>query len=132
MATKRDGRRLELCSRIQKEFGKRFRNQRITSGRLQKNIAVEMNLTRTTVSNIERGTQRLYLDQVFQAAYVFGVGLEELLPSVAEVHQRPDIGTATDAPLPVEASEEVQRIVSSLMAPGLRTSRRRRSSRSSE
>lgn len=128
MAKKRDGKRLELCKRIQKEFGQRFRKARISSCRLQKNIAFEMNLTRTTVSNIERGTQRLYLDQVFQAAHVFGVNLGELLPSVADVFLRPDISTATDAPLPVEASAEAQRIISGLLVTSSPRVRRRSSS----
>lgn len=130
MAKKRDGKRLELCKRIQKEFGQRFRKARISSGLLQKNIAFEMNLTRTTVSNIERGTQRLYLDQIFQAAYVLDVQLGELLPTVAEVYLRPDISTATDAPLPVEASAEAQRIISGLFVVKSPRTRRRTSSQS--
>jgi transcriptional regulator with XRE-family HTH domain len=115
MAKKRDGKGLEICDRIQKEFGKRFREARINSKRLQKNVAFEMSLTRTTVSNIERGTQRLYLDQVFQAAHIFGVNVVDLLPTVADIYSQPKIQTAIDAPLSSDASEEVERIVSGLL-----------------
>ena len=111
VAKRRDGQRLEVCGRIQKEFGRRFREARVKSGRLQRNIAVEMSLTRTTISNIERGTQRLYLDQVFQAAHVLSVDLPTLLPNVGDVYVAPAIRTATDAPLPDDTTHEAERIV---------------------
>jgi transcriptional regulator with XRE-family HTH domain len=115
VAKRRDGKRLEMCSRIQKEFGTRFRRARKNAGFLQKTIALEMNLTRTTISNIERGTQRLYLDQVFQAAHVLGEDLHALLPSVADVYKAPEIRTPSDAPLTRAAAEAAQQIISTVL-----------------
>lgn len=116
VAKRRDGKRLEVCKRIQRAFGERFRAARKSGGFMQKTIGVEMNLTRTTISNIERGTQRLYLDQVFHAAHVLGKDVQELLPSVADIYDTPDIRTPSDAPLTGRAAEAAQQMISSVLA----------------
>lgn len=111
---KRDGQRRATCDRIQKEFGRRFQRARKNAGLLQKNMAAAMDLTRTTISNIERGTQRLYLDQVFDAANVLAVPLESLLPSLSDVYMTPAVRTATDSPLPRDVQDEVARVVTDI------------------
>ena len=116
MAKKRDQQRLDLCAKIQQEFGKRFRSFRKEKGFVQKSLVGDMDLTRASISNIERGTQRLYLDQVFQAAYALGVEVADLLPRVDEVYNKPTIHTASDRPLTGPAEEEVTRIIQQIIA----------------
>lgn len=127
MAQRRDGTRLEVCKRIQRVFGDRFRQFRKSAGYMQKNIAIEMKLTRTTISNIERGTQRLYLDQVFQAAYVLKKGVHELLPTVADVYTTAVIHTPSDSPLTGKAELEVKKEISRIAESPVRSSKKSRS-----
>ena len=114
MGKKRDGQRLAICDRIQKEFGERFQKARKNAGFLQKNMAAAMGLTRTTISNIERGTQRLYLDQVFHAAQVLSVSVESLLPDLRDIYAIPAVRTATDSPLPNGVADEVARVLTEI------------------
>jgi transcriptional regulator with XRE-family HTH domain len=96
MAKKRNGDYIKLCEAIQIDFGRRVQACRERSGLLQKNLAFRMSLTRANVSNIERGLQRVYLDQVYQVAHLLRVDVTELLPSVEEVFGRPAIHTVAD------------------------------------
>lgn len=124
MGKRRDGPHLKVCSRLQRDFGRRLQERRRERGVLQKNLAAAMSLTRTSVSNIERGEQRVYLDQVYQAAQFLQVDVATLLPAVEEVFQAPPIRTVTDDPLPPAAAEQASKIVKNLVQP-----RKRRRSR---
>jgi len=78
-------------------------------------LADALGVSRTTVSNIERGQHRIFLDQVYIAAKKIGVGVEDLLPSLAEVFSDMSISTASDVafdPGTTKAAEEVARVVS--------------------
>ncbi len=127
VAKSRDGKQRDVCKRIQVVFGERFRTARRDAGFMQKTIAVEMNLTRTTISNIERGTQRLYLDQVFHAAHILNTDVQFLLPSVADVYRAPDIRTPSDAPLSGKSAEAAQAIINVHAAASAKPSKQRRS-----
>lgn len=118
MARTRSQTKLQLCKRIQQEFGEKLRAAREDRGLLQKNLAPKMGLTRTSISNIERGTQRLYLDQVFEAAYALDMEASELLPPVAAVYSPGALRVASDDPLTKAASDEAVRIAGDLAVPG--------------
>jgi transcriptional regulator with XRE-family HTH domain len=88
-----------MSRRVQRAFGARLKDVR--RGRtLQKNLADQLGLSRTSISNIERGTHRIFLDQVYAAAHALGVELIELLPPVSDIYSAVKIHTASDDPLP--------------------------------
>jgi transcriptional regulator with XRE-family HTH domain len=111
MGKKRNGEQLELCARLQSEFGVRLRTERENGGVLQKNLAHGMSLTRASISNIERGQQRVYLDQVYLAARILGVALDRLLPQREDVFDAAFIRSVSDDPLPARVAEKAQQIV---------------------
>lgn len=74
-------------------------------------FAKEMGVSRTTVSNIECGRQRIFLDQVYRAAAILKVPVSDLLP-----HPLPDtdghaVHTALDDPLSRSAAMSVAQAV---------------------
>jgi transcriptional regulator with XRE-family HTH domain len=76
----------------------------------QQSFADALGLSRTTVSNIERGTQRVFLDQVYRAAEILGKPPTHLLPErprSADVVVR----AAVDDPLPAHAERSFEKVV---------------------
>lgn len=76
---------------LYKEFGQGLRRARKDAKLTQKELAERVGLTRTSITNIERGSQHIALHQLYQLASVLGhkpaallpdqnVALEELLP----------------------------------------------------
>ena len=124
MAKKRDPKRLELCRRIQREFGARFRSVRKEARLGQKQVSARMSLTRTTISNIERGKQRVYLDQLFEAAHLFDVPVEALLPRVQDVFDSISLRIAADAPLTPAAAIDAARVVRDVLGAAAQMSSR--------
>lgn len=47
----------------------------------QETLSRHLNLSRTTIINIEKGRQRLSLEHAWLAAKVLGIPIEDLLPS---------------------------------------------------
>ena len=64
-----------------RELGLRIRKQREVRGLTQKDLADLVGLSRTSVTNIECGRQRLLVDQLFQIANALAVSLGELFPA---------------------------------------------------
>src|SRR4051812_40119815 len=88
MARHRNASHAALSGRVQVVFGRRLKRcrKRASRGRTnQETLAVALDVSRTSVSNMERGRHRIFLDQVYAAAQALGVRIEELLPTVAEV-----------------------------------------------
>jgi transcriptional regulator with XRE-family HTH domain len=123
MGKRRDGRHLEACKRLQMEFGRRLKAAREERGEMQKQLAGRMGLSRTSVSNLERGKQRIYLDQLFQASHLLDLALDRLLPPLEKVFPRHSLRTATDDPLSTKAEEEATRVIRTVTAEGVRMSR---------
>lgn len=88
---------------IQEAFGHRLRAERLRRGIGQKVLASGLRISRTTVSNLERGVQRPYLDQVYAAAQILGITAAELLPAEADLLMAPTI-SATE---PLSSVERV-------------------------
>lgn len=61
--------------------GEKVRFQRKKANMDQETLASHLNLSRTTVINIEKGRQRLSLEHAWLAAKILGIPIEELLPS---------------------------------------------------
>lgn len=82
---------------MQRFFGSRL--QAVRRGGLQQRVtqdalAEALEVSRTSVSNIERGRHRVFLDQVYAAAHALGVEVTELLPTMEEVFPDAAISTA--------------------------------------
>lgn len=92
----------------------------------QSEFAKRMGLTRTTVSNMERGVQRIFLDQVYQAAQILNVPPGALLPPLDAMIATHGVHSATDDPIPEHAAAEVARVVALLMTGRTPTGRTRR------
>jgi transcriptional regulator with XRE-family HTH domain len=78
--------------RLYQEFGQLLREARTGADLTQQDVADRVGLTRTSITNIERGTQHISLRLLFQLANAVGkepadllpsgeVGLEELIPA---------------------------------------------------
>ncbi len=61
--------------------GERVRQKRKTAGMDQETLARHLNLSRTTVINIEKGRQRLSLEHAWLVAQVLSISIVELLPA---------------------------------------------------
>jgi transcriptional regulator with XRE-family HTH domain len=99
VAHKRDSASYAISQRLQRAFGKKLQEARACKGTLHKLLAAELGLSRTSVSNIERGTQRIFLDQVYTAAHALGEDPVALLPSIADIYDEMPVHTPPDDPL---------------------------------
>src|SRR5688500_623872 len=98
----------QLSVRLQREFGALLKNARHQAWKGQKQLAGALRLTRTSVSNIERGKQRIYLDQVYEAAHFLRLDIVRLLPPLSTVFPGSDLHEPSDDPL-TRAGREVFR-----------------------
>ena len=134
MARKRSLANLSLSNRLQSLFGQRLKQARRSRPKkcVQEDLAKTLGVSRTTVSNIERGRHRLFLDQVYIAARELSIGVEDLLPALADVFPETSVSTAPDVafdPGSTKAAEEVARAVSEQLAsraPHITRTRKRR------
>ena len=72
------------------EFGKRVRSARGKAGLTQEMLASRIGLSRTSVTNIEKGRQKVSLDMVYTVAKALGVDPVTFLPEAAGVKQQED------------------------------------------
>jgi transcriptional regulator with XRE-family HTH domain len=72
------------------EFGKLVRGYRKRSNLTQDELAERVGLSRTSITNIEQGRQKVLLHHVFLLAESLGVGPGALLPS-ARTHPVPEL-----------------------------------------
>jgi transcriptional regulator with XRE-family HTH domain len=86
-----------LRRRVQEAFGSRLKAARRENGQRrvkQDAIAEALEVTRTSVSNIERGRHRVFLDQAYLAARALGIEVSDLLPAMDEVFSDAEISTS--------------------------------------
>jgi DNA-binding XRE family transcriptional regulator len=62
----------------------RIRDIRMSKGVKQDVLALQLNITRTSLINIEKGRQHPNLFMIFEIAFHLGISLEELLPNMNE------------------------------------------------
>lgn len=94
MGKRRSSQSQEFCRRVQTAFGERLQSVRLGSiPRIsQAELADALGVSRTSVSNIENGRHRVFLDQIYAAAHALRVPVTTLLPedsslwSVTAVH----------------------------------------------
>lgn len=76
----------------------------------QQSFADALGVSRTTVSNIERGAQRVFLDQVYRVAEILGKPPTDLLPD-RSLNMDVTVRAASDDPLPIHAERSFEKIV---------------------
>jgi transcriptional regulator with XRE-family HTH domain len=91
---------------VYQDFGLRVRDSRRRKKVTQDTLAREISLSRTSVTNIERGQQAVLLHQVYDIARALGTTVDELLPEDdrALAMSAPEVGE--------EAPQAVRRFVS--------------------
>jgi transcriptional regulator with XRE-family HTH domain len=114
MARTRSAREREFSTGIQKAFGQRLKAARKASNIGQEDLANALGLSRTSISNLEQGRQRVFLDQVYLMAERLQVPLADLLPPPHDVVEEYTIRTPADMPLSARESAVVQRLVREL------------------
>jgi len=62
------------------QFGRRVRLARKKLGITQAELAKRIGLSRTSITNIERGRQKVLLHQIFELAGALGSSIDALLP----------------------------------------------------
>lgn len=72
-----------LVERIYEEFGQQLKVARKRAGLTQKEVASRVGLSRTSVTNIEKGRQHVALHQVFLLAEAIGCSARDLMPTGA-------------------------------------------------
>lgn len=65
--------------RFYKALGSAIKARRERLGLTQADLAEHLDLSRTSITNIERGRQRLLIDQFCRVAEILAVGRDELL-----------------------------------------------------
>jgi transcriptional regulator with XRE-family HTH domain len=104
-----------MSQRVQATFGSRLKKARKEAARQrirQDALAAALEISRTSISNIERGRHRVFLDQVYAAARALGVEVADLLPTMEEVFPRSAVSTA--GAMPAKAAREVSEMISAL------------------
>jgi transcriptional regulator with XRE-family HTH domain len=106
-----------MSRRVQQGFGDRLRAARTVAPSIrrgQRELAGVLEVSRTSVSNIERGRHRVFLDQVYAAARALGVPIADLLPSLDEVFPGPIVHSAPDSPLAADSMQKVSDLARTL------------------
>jgi transcriptional regulator with XRE-family HTH domain len=70
--------------RIYRAFGARVKSERDAVGMTQEELATAVGLSRSSIANIERGTQAVSLDALYRIASALDRDPAELLPSREE------------------------------------------------
>ena len=65
-------------------IGRRIRNLRDTHNLTQAQLAEQVDLSRTSIVNIEQGRQKVMIHTLYRLADVFGVPVTSLLPAFDE------------------------------------------------
>jgi transcriptional regulator with XRE-family HTH domain len=124
MASRRSSSRTpELARRVAREVGERLKAARRERRVAQDAFAKAMGFSRTTASNIERGQQRLFLDQIYRAAEILRISIDVLLPAQQPSGREMVVHAASDDPLPAGAARQVAEVARELEA-GQSTKRR--------
>ena len=76
-------RELVQCEPVYVSFGEIVRTKRLERGWTQTDLAEKVGLSRTSVTNIEIGRQRILLSDLFDFAAAFGVSPRSLFNALA-------------------------------------------------
>jgi len=100
------------------EFGKLVRQHRRRLGLTQDRLGERVALSRTSITNIEQGRQKVLLHQLFSLAQSLSVSPEALLPSAQVSPPNPEIEPKLPRDLTGPQKAWVRRVVGSSSAEG--------------
>ena len=100
------------------EFGERVRKHRQRLGLSQEDLGMKVRLSRTSITNIERGRQKILLHQLFSLADALEVTPQALLPETGSLVTRVAINEKLPKGLSIQEKEWVQKVVSVPGEPG--------------
>lgn len=93
------------------EFGRRLRERRTSSGLSQAGLAQRVGLSRTSITNIEKGRQQVSLHLFLLLSAALGAEPFEMAPSAVNVSARSDVPEDVLESLAPEDQDWVLRIV---------------------
>lgn len=76
---------VEVADNLYRLVGERFRRLRDEAGLTQEDLAKKVGLKRTSITNVERGRQRLPLHQMLMIADQLGAELRDVVPARSEL-----------------------------------------------
>lgn len=91
-----------------RELGRRIREAREKSHLTQEALAVKVSLTRTSVTNIEKGRQQLLVHTLVEISKALNVAPESLLPELQSLTEEWDDLLKTESP---QAQKWIQAVV---------------------
>lgn len=97
--------------RLYVEFGRLVRAYRRQLGLTQDDLAERVGLSRTSITNVEQGRQKVLLHQVFLLAESLGVSPDALLPNMRVVQALPHIEQKLPKNLTGSQKDWVRRVV---------------------
>jgi transcriptional regulator with XRE-family HTH domain len=97
--------------RLYQEFGLRVRSARKGAGLSQQKLAERVGLSRTSITNIERGRQQVALHMLYRLASAVGKNPSELLPDEAVPPEEEAIDATALRGLEQDQREWVQRVL---------------------
>jgi transcriptional regulator with XRE-family HTH domain len=95
-------------SRLYRVFGSRLRELREEKSVTQEELAKRVELSRTSITNIEKGRQRIMLHQLVELAEALDANPSDLIPQVESENGealRPDVARVIEA-LQKESAQE--------------------------
>lgn len=94
------------------ETGRLIRDTRKTKGITQGRLAATVGLSRTSITNIERGRQKLLLHTLSNIAEALGVEIHDLLP------RRMPMKSRLETQLPKDTSPGLRKLISKMVEKG--------------
>ena len=91
-----------------RELGRRIREAREKSHLTQEALAVKVSLTRTSVTNIEKGRQQLLVHTLVDISNALNVAPESLLPALQALTEELDSLLKTES---IQAQEWIRAVV---------------------
>jgi len=98
---------------IYRAVGKRIKLARKDKGFTQETLSKMVSLTRTSITNIEKGRQKLLVHSLYVFANVLGVHPRDLLPDEADM-----VTDSIDKRIPVELGKDVKTWVTTVIEGG--------------
>lgn len=98
--------------RVYEHIGREIAQRRTSSGRSQADLARSIRLTRSSISNIEKGRQKMLVHTLLEIAASLDVPASALLPTQTKLHHQVFSGSELSS----DDREQISAIVDSLPA----------------
>lgn len=107
---------LQLCliMKIEKNLlyqliGSKLRKRRENLGKTQESLSQDLRISRTSVTNIESGLQKLPLDLLYEICGILDIEVTEIIPSTQELKKKRNIKVHG------QISDEVTQVINELI-----------------